>query len=49
MSSVDSYLKTLAASGARRVSVSLSMPSEADRKENVTASTEALRRAVPAD
>lgn len=52
-SSVESNLKTPVASGARRVSVSSSVPSEVDEKENVTVTVsnrgvKAPRRAVPA-
>ncbi|KAG2363990.1 hypothetical protein BDR07DRAFT_1375382 [Suillus spraguei] len=50
-SSVESNLKTPVASSARRVSVSSSVPSEADEKENATVSARGVktpRRAVPA-
>ncbi|KAG1731384.1 hypothetical protein EDB19DRAFT_1334961 [Suillus lakei] len=52
-SSVESNLKTPVASGVRRVSVSSSVPSEVDEKENVTVPVSARgvkppRRAVPA-
>lgn len=52
-SSVENNLKTPVASSARRVSVSSSVPSEIDEKENVTVTVSARgvkapRRAVPA-
>jgi len=52
-SSVESNLKTPVASGTRRVSVSSSVPSEVDEKENVMVAVnargvKATRRAMPA-